>query len=130
MRAITAMVLLLVLAVGCASNDESVQDESGEVSLTGIVTEIGGHGNAYTNLDNAALGTVGIGIGDRILVSFPDTPVILTVGTNYDDVPDGENVAVLHREGSVVFAIFNGDFHGAYGVTPGTEFTITPAPVE
>lgn len=130
MRTVTAMVLLLVLGMGCASNDEPVKDERGAVLLSGLVTEIGGHGNAYTNLENAELGRAAIGIGDRILVSFDEMPVVFTVGANYTDVLEGENVAVLHREGTVVFAVYNGDFHAMYGVTPGTEFTVMPAPVE
>ncbi len=129
MRTLIGLVLALIASVACTSN-ENGEAGAADVILTGTVTEIGGHGNAYTNLENAAFGRAAIGVGEKIRVVFNGTPVVLTVGMNYSDVPDGENVAVLHREGTVVFAIFNGDFHASYGVTPGAEFTITPVPVE
>lgn len=131
MRLMMALCALAVI-VACADmqNEADAVEEARPVLADGVVTEIGGHGNGYTNLRNATLDSAGVKLGDRIVLSFGANEIVFTVGDAYDDVPAGENVAVLHREGTVVLAVYNGDFHAVHGVEPGESFTVRIAPAE
>ncbi len=131
MRLMMALCALAVI-IACADtqNDAASVKEARPVLADGVVTEIGGHGNGYTNLRNATLDSAGVALGDRVVLNFGAKELVFTVGDSYDDVPDGENVAVLHREGTVVLAVYNGDFHAAHAVEPGETFTVRAAAAE
>lgn len=62
-------------------------------------------------------------------MAFGDTVLTMAVGRTYTDVPSGELVAVLHREG-LTFAVCDGNFSDTYGIDVGASFIISAVDVE
>lgn len=127
MKSLIVVALAVAVAAGCSQQEEYGETHYADETILalGTLTEFGGHGNGYTNVTNESLTDAGVEPGDRILLTFATAQIDFTVGTGYDDVPDGENVAVLHREGTLVLAVYNGDFSQRYGLQPGMSFTVT-----
>ena len=95
---------------------------------TGVVTGISDtHGNVYTDIAPDAYESLGLTPGRAVRVAWGDSSVEMPVGEGYTSVPPGRPVAVLHREG-LTFAVRDGDFSAAHGLTPGTRFELSAVP--
>ncbi len=124
----TALPVLLVAAallVACAANEEQ---PAGTMIAKGTVTGLSDtHGNVYTSIRPDQYDTLGLKPGNHVHVAFADAALTLVIGLDYTDVPAGQPLAVLHREG-LTFAIRNGNFSATHGIAVGTTFTLSTAP--
>jgi S-adenosylmethionine hydrolase len=133
MRLFVTILLAAAVMGACSSTQvdvDSTSTVSTKVIANAMVTDIGTHGNGYTNLTNSTLDSAGVNAGDRIVFTFDEKELVFTVGSTYSDVPEGENVAVLHREGTVVLAVYNGSFNEIHGIESGATFSVTTASAE
>ena len=126
----TALVLLTTLLAACAAEPGQTarpQPSDDNVLAQGTVVQIGSeHGNLYTTIRPDQYPALGLAAGDEVTVAFHHTDVTMRVGGDYTDVPAGQPVAVLHREG-LTFAIRDGDFSDTHGVVAGDRFTLSNA---
>ena len=123
----------LILALPLAGQAVFAQEEAattrpatrGAEAVEGAVTGVSDNfGNIYTDIKSDRYEELGLKAGGKIAVTFGDKSVTLTLGERYDDVKDGEPVAVLHREG-LTFAIRNGSFAETHGLKRGDTFTVS-----
>ena len=125
-----AMLILTALLAGCTAEPGQVarhQPGDDTALAQGTVVQIGrDHGNLYTSIRPDRYPALSVAAGDTVTVAFDHTEVTMRVGRDYTDVPPGEPVAVLHREG-LTFAIRDGDFSDAHGVAAGDRFTLRAA---
>jgi len=118
--------LAALLPAGCASpaSSSNATTETGRPLASAAVTGVNPtHGNVYTTIAPDRYEPLGLTPGMRLHVVFSDAAIVMSVGRTYTDVPTGDPVAVLHREG-LTFAIRDGDFAETYGIAIGDRFTI------
>lgn len=117
-------VLALALLSSCAHQQVATGKTTAPPLTSGVITGIGGHGNAYTSIRSSSYDSLGLMAGTTILLSLPDTSFSLLLGEGYTAVPSGESVAVLHAEG-LTLAVRNGEFATRFSVAIGDSFRIS-----
>jgi len=118
-----ALLLAACLLSACKSQPTAASSPGTELA-TGTVKFISeDHGNAYTSIEPARYETLGLRPGMQLHVTFTDVAMTMTVAENYTDVPTGDPVAVLHREG-LTLAINHGNFAETHNIEMGDAFTI------
>ncbi len=119
--------IFLVVAAALAGCVGSPPAGPGALIAEGTVAAVGGeYGNLYTSIAPQRYEELGLEPGMRVRAAFGGTSVTMVVGENYHDVPSGEPVAVLHREG-LTFAIRDGHFNEAYDIAAGAPFELWQA---
>ena len=126
---ILAAFALTALLSGCAHEHVATRKGAAYPVVSGVITGIGGHGNAYTSIRSSSYDSLGLRAGGQILLAFPDTSFSLLLGEGYTAVPSGEPVAVLHPEG-LTLAVRDGELATRFSVAAGDSFRIfaTAAP--
>ncbi len=117
---------LAALLSGCAHEQIATpKPPAAQPVVSGVITQIGGHGNAYTSVLSSSYERLGLKAGGQILLAFPDTTLTLLLGEGYTAVPSGEPVAVLHPEG-LTLAVRDGEFASRFSVAAGDSFQLSP----
>lgn len=97
-------------------------------ATTGTVEGISDtHGNVYLSISADQYQALGLVTGAQIRIVVGQHTLTLPVVENYGDVPSGDAMAVLHREG-LTLAIRDGNFSTAHAVTKGMPFTLRVQP--
>lgn len=124
--AIAAAALAIALWTGCAQRQTAARRSPPLPVFSGVVTAIGGHGNAYTSIRSSNYDSLGLRAGQTIRLAFRDTSLSLLLGAGYTAVPRGEPVAVLHAE-SLTLAIRDGEFATRFAIAAGDSFRVFTA---
>lgn len=115
---------LVALLSGCVHKQVATPKTPAQLTVSGVITQIGGHGNAYTSIRSSSYDSLGLKAGGQILLAFPDTSFTLPLGEGYTAVPSGEPVAVLHPEG-LTLAVRDGEFARRFSVAAGDSFQLS-----
>lgn len=116
--------LALALLSSCAHQQIAIPKTPAHPLTSGVITGIGGHGNAYTSIPSSSYDSLGLMAGVPILLALPDTSFSLLLGEGYTAVPSSEPVAVLHPEG-LTLAIRDGEFATRFSIATGDSFRIS-----
>jgi S-adenosylmethionine hydrolase len=93
--------------------------------LLGTVVYIDHFGNGVTNISGAVVNEYGVNPGDSILVKIPQDNITMSFGTNYSDVPQGDEIAFVNNNLDMFQLSINlDDFADKYGVKAGTKIEI------
>ena len=115
-----AALLALAMCWGCAARQSAAPPRP---LVAGVITQIGNHGNAYTDVPSHDYEGLGLRAGDRVRLALPDTTFAARLGVDYTSVPSGEAVVVLHREG-LTLAVRDAEFATRFAVAAGDSFRV------
>jgi hypothetical protein len=87
-----------------------------------VIALDGPYGNLVTDVGADALAELGYHAGERLAVRIGARELSLPLVRTFGDVPVGQPLAYVDSRGRLAFAINQGSFSAAYGVTP-------PAPI-
>jgi S-adenosylmethionine hydrolase len=128
----TAISVVALLAISCASRtvppDSTATIRADRDSVTGTVKGTSDtHGNAYLSIAADQYATLGLTPGAQVRIIIGQHTLTLPVVQDYGDVPAGDAMAVLHREG-LTLAVRDGNFSHTHAVTKGMPFTLQVRP--
>lgn len=96
-------------------------------AVSGAVVFFSSFGDCLTNIPAALLTEAGMGIGDRVALSWDGVTITVPLAAEYGDVPPGAAVAVLEGGAPLAFGINQGNIAREYGIRAGTAVTVRPA---
>ncbi len=120
-----ALIVAALLWNGCGEEPSPSDLRVTEPIVQGVITQIGGHGNAYTSVLSSEYDELGFRAGTPVQLVLADTAFTLLLGEDYTSVPSGEPVAVLHREG-LTLAVRDEEFVTRFAVAVGDTFRLYP----
>lgn len=101
------------------------QSEIVNNKLLGTVVYVDHFGNCVTNVSEAVVNQFGIKQGDVIRVKSSQDMITMDFGTNYSDVPQGDEIAFVNNNlGLFQLSINLGDFADKYGIKAGIKIEI------
>ena len=93
--------------------------------LLGTVVYVDHFGNGVTNISEAVISQFGLKPGDKIQVKTSQDLITMNFGTNYSDVPQGDEIAFVNVNLDLFQLSINlGDFSDKYGIKAGTKIEV------
>ena len=92
--------------------------------LVGSVVHVDRYGNLITNIPGRLAEEVGLASGDPLDITIGDQPITVTFATTYDDVPEGDWLALINAEGVVEIARNLANAAKTVGASAGAEISM------
>ena len=93
-----------------------------------VVALDGPYGNLVTNVPGEALGRLGYGVGDVVLLAVGGRPFRLPLVHTFADVPAGDGLVYVDSRGRVAIALNRASFAERFGVVPPVALRIDRKP--
>ncbi|WP_440074014.1 SAM hydrolase/SAM-dependent halogenase family protein [Streptosporangium sp. OZ121] len=96
--------------------------------VEGEVLSVDRHGNAQLSIGSGDLATLGVALGDTLVVWLGRRRLSVPFKESFAAVPPGEVVAFTDSAGLVALAVSSGDASQRLGLPPGAHVRLSPAP--
>lgn len=95
-------------------------------AVIGSVVHVDRYGNLIANITGGLTEEVGLAPGDPLHITIGDQPITATFVTTYDDVPEGDWLALINAEGVVEIARNLRNAAETVGASAGVEVKLEP----
>ncbi|MER6832217.1 SAM-dependent chlorinase/fluorinase [Streptosporangium sp. NPDC000563] len=99
-----------------------------EGCVEGEVLSIDRHGNAQLSIGSGDLATLGVALGETLVVWLGRRRLSVPFKESFASVPPGEIVAFIDSAGLVALAVNSGDASQRLGLPPGAHVRLSPCP--
>jgi S-adenosylmethionine hydrolase len=102
-----------------------LQAKINEGSISGVyIQEDEPYGNVWTNITEEDLKKISVKSGDKLHITAGNIEIKMPFVVAFGDVPKGEPLAYMNSEGTLAFAINQGNFALTYGLKEGMEIIV------